>query len=248
MIVCSGTFGGIPFTDKAHAAAKAGFSGISIYLRESESGTRSMLDDLGLDVAEVDGPMAWLPGQPGPEPRVVLEAAAQLGARAVTVLEITGSLVDGAVEHFAALCDLAEPYGLMMQIEPFPWSGIDSLGAAAGIVIETGRSNGGVLLDTWHLRRGPDRGRLSDVATIVAVQVSDTLPQAMGDVPTESMHHRLLPAAQSAQIVAELRAAGNSAPLEVEVYSDALHALPAIEIARQAADALHVAFGAWHQM
>lgn len=238
MIVCSGTFGRIPFIEKARAAARAGFDGISIYTREYEPGLRGVLDDLGLSIAEVDGPMSWLPGQPGEEPACVLDIAAELGARSVTVLEVTGSLVDGVVEAFASLCERAG--SLLMHIEPFPWSGIASVREAAAIVRAAGR--GGVLLDTWHFVRGPDAGVIApeDAATVVAVQISDVAPTARADVRDEAMHHRLPPGPMSRQIVQQLP----RVPLEVEIYNDDVHALHADEIAALAAAAYRAADGA----
>ena len=238
MIVCSGTFGAIPFADKARAAAAAGFEAISIYFREYEPGTRRLLDDLGLGVTEVDGPMSWLPEQPGTDPHAVLDVAAELGARAVTVLDITGQLHPGAVEHYAALCELAAPTGVTMQIEPFPWSGIASLRAAAAIVEAVNHPQAGVLLDIWHLLRGPDRGVLTHPDTVVAVQVNDVLTTAMENVRDEAMHHRQMPGREARRIIDALRAAGNNAPLELEVFNDELHALTAAEIATRAATAL----------
>jgi sugar phosphate isomerase/epimerase len=241
VIVCSGTFGDVPFPVKARAAASAGFDGISIYGREVEPGLRPLLDDLGLAVAEVDGSMAWLPGQRGPEPERVLDIAVELGARSVTVLETTGEALDPGVaaEAFARLCDDAFLLGLLVHIEPFAWSGIATLGAAEEIVARAGRPTGGILLDTWHLVRGPEAGVLDPAAvgSIVAVQVSDPSTAPRLSVAEECMHDRLLPGPVARGIVDELRALGCDAPLEVEVFSDALHDLEPADAARLARDA-----------
>jgi sugar phosphate isomerase/epimerase len=242
LIICSGTFGNVPFVDKARAAARAGFDGMSIYTREYEPGLRHVLDGLGLSIAEVDGAMGWLPGQPGPDPAEVLDMAAELGARSVTVLEVTGTVPNGAEDAFAALCERAAPRGLVMHIEPFPWSGIASLRAAAAIVRAAGAPNGGVLLDTWHLVRGPDAGVIDqdDVSTIVAVQISDTLDTPLADVRDEAMHHRLPPGPMTRRIIEQLP----PVPLEVEIYSDEVHALLPNETAALAAAAYRALYGA----
>jgi sugar phosphate isomerase/epimerase len=238
LIICSGTFGRIPFVEKARAAARAGFDGISIYTREHEPGLRNVLDDLGLSIAEVDGRMAWLPGQPGEEPARVLEIANELGARSVTVLEVTGELVEGAPDAFASLCEQAG--SLKMHIEPFPWSGIPSVRDAAAIVRAAG--SGGVLLDTWHLVRGPDAGAITpeDAATVVAIQISDAAATPLVDVRDEAMHHRLPPGPMSRRIAQHVP----GVPLEVEIYNDDLHALHANEIAALAAAAYRAVHGA----
>jgi sugar phosphate isomerase/epimerase len=224
VILCSGNLGSNPFRDKAEAAAAAGFTGISIYAREYEPHLRSMLDSLGLTVAEVDGPMAWMPGQPGPEPAEVLDVAAALGARSCTVLELTLQPVErfAAVEAFGALCDQAAALGIVMHIEPFAWSGIATLGAAAAIVGAADRPNGGIILDTWHHVRGPDRGVLDPVAAdlIVAVQISDPADESLPSLREDCMRNRRWPGAVTRQVVEQLRALGNVAPLEVEMFTD----------------------------
>lgn len=238
MIICSGTFGDVPFPVKARAAASAGFDGISIYAREHERGLRPLLDDLGLAVAEVDGAMRWLPGQRGLEPSRFLDIAVELGARSVTVLETTGAAPDvgAAADAFAGLCDAAFTLGLVVHIEPFAWSGIATLGLAQEIVTRAGRPNGGILLDTWHLARGPEAGVVeeSTVGSIVAVQVSDPSPEPRLSIAEECMHDRRLPGPVSQGIVDSLRALGCHAPLEVEVFSDVLHGLDPSEAAQLA--------------
>jgi sugar phosphate isomerase/epimerase len=224
VILCSGTLGAIPFRVKAEAAAAAGFTGISIYAREYEPGLRSMLDDLGLSVAEVDGPMAWMDGQPGPEPAEVLDIAAALGARSCTVLELTLQPLqrDLAVESFGRVCDEAAALGIGMHVEPFAWSGIATSGAAAAIVGAADRPNGGIILDTWHHLRGPDRGVLDPAAAtwIVALQVSDPADEPLPSLRDDCMQNRRWPGAVARRVVDELRALGRDVPLEVETFTD----------------------------
>jgi sugar phosphate isomerase/epimerase len=238
LILCSGTLGRVPFAVKARAAAAAGFDGISIYAREAEPGLRSLLDDLGLAVAEVDGPMAWMRGQPGPEPARALDLAAELGARSVTVLETTGEEPDPglAADAFGALCDRAVLLGLGVHIEPFAWSGIATLALAHEIVARAGHTNGGILLDTWHLARGPDGGRLDPAAidSVVAVQVSDPAPEPGPHLRDECMTDRRLPGPVSAAILAQL----GRVPVELEVFS-----LPGPPDA-----AARAAYGALHEL
>jgi sugar phosphate isomerase/epimerase len=220
LILCSGTLGGIPFPEKARAAAAAGFTGISVYAREHEPGLRPLLDDLGLSVAEVDGALGWLPGQPGTEVSRALDIAAELGARSLTVVEVTGEAPDPGVaaDAFGLLCDRAVPLGITVHLEPFAWSGISTMAAAHEVVARAGHRNGGIILDTWHLVRGPDAGVLDPVTvgSIVAVQVADPSPDASSlSLRDECMTDRRLPGPASARIVAQLPA---GLPLEVEVF------------------------------
>jgi sugar phosphate isomerase/epimerase len=252
-VLCSGTLGRVPYLEKIDASAAAGFAGISVYFRESDhpEQIRRALADAGLFLAELDGPMSWLPGwdgPPAPSAVEVVDRAAALGARSITVVEVTGVAppLEMAAAAFATVCDLARQAGVLVHIEPFPWSGINDFGLAADIVASAGRSNGGILLDTWHLFRGPDLGALParvDPRTIFGLQINDVRPAAEDNVPYEAMHGRLLPGAGAAgadirKLLHELRNVGCDAPLGVEVFSDELATLPARETAQRCRDAL----------
>jgi len=256
LVLCGGTVRAASFREKVDAAAAAGFQGVSLYWSDYEqardagwtdAGMCRLLDDHGIAVAELDGHMGWLAPAPGaPSVAQFLSAAAALGARSVTALEITGAPVEPAeaAPAFAALCDQASAAGLLVHIEYFPWSGIASIGAAHQIVRLAGRANGGVMVDVWHHVRGPDAGALDlgiPGASVLAVQVGDVLATPAASLHHEAMHERLLPgegAGKVAGILRALRDQGCTAPMEVEVYSDRLAALPPREAARLAADAL----------
>jgi sugar phosphate isomerase/epimerase len=162
--------------------------------------------------------MAWLPGQRGPEPARVLDLAAELGARSVTVLERTGEAPDPGVaaDALGDLCERAVPLGVGVHVEPFAWSGIARLSLAHEIVARSGHTNAGILLDTWHLVRGPDAGVLDPqaVGSIVAVQVSDPAPTPGPNLRDECMADRWLPGPVSRSILDQLP----DVPVEVEVF------------------------------
>jgi sugar phosphate isomerase/epimerase len=223
VIVCSGTFGTTaPIIEKAEAAARAGFDGISVYAREFEPGLPRRLADLGLRVAEVDGTTSWFPGESGTSIERTIEIAAELQARSITILETQGQTLEPslAAEHFARVCELAEPAGLDVDIEPFAWSGLATVAAAADIIRRAGHPRGGITLDVWHLVRGPEQGHLdpAHVDLVHALQVSDPAP---GSPPPglslrdECMNHRQLPGSWSARLAAMLP----GVPLEVEVFA-----------------------------
>jgi sugar phosphate isomerase/epimerase len=223
VIVCSGTFGNaVPFIEKADAAARAGFDGISIYAREFEPGLPGRLADLGLRVAEVDGATSWFPGETGTSVERTIEVAAELQARSITILETKGQTLEPslAAEHFARVCELAAPAGIDVDIEPFAWSGLATVAAAADIIRRAGHPRGGITLDVWHLVRGPEQGRLdpAHVDLVHALQVSDPAPEDQRNglsLRDECMHHRQLPGAWSARIAGMLL----GVPLEVEVFA-----------------------------
>lgn len=235
MIVCTGTLGRHPFPVKAQAAADAGFTGISIYHHEAESGLAPMLDALGLSVAEVDGVMAWMPGHPGVEVERGIDLAAELDARSITVVETTGVAPDPAkaAEGIDRVAGLASAIGLSVHVEPFPWSGIASLVDALAIIELVDQPNVGLMVDTWHLVRGPDAGRLPPeiIERVIALQVGDPAPTPGPSVRREAMTDRHLPGSVSIEIASRLPG------IEPEVEVFGLDGSPD-EMARAAFDAL----------
>jgi sugar phosphate isomerase/epimerase len=223
MIVCSGTFDpSLPLREKAEAARRAGFDALSVYAREYEPGLPNRLADLGLSVAELDGATAWMPGQPGIAVERAVEIAAELRARSVTILETTGQALDPglAAEHFARVCELAAPAGIAVDIEPFAWSGLATVAAAADIVRRAGHPHGGIMVDVWHLVRGPDQGRLdrAHLDLVHAIQVCDPAPDPERrplSLRDECMSERRLPGPWSARVVQALP----GLPVELEVFA-----------------------------
>jgi sugar phosphate isomerase/epimerase len=260
IVLCSGTVKRAPLELTVRAAASAGFDGVSLYHHEyvaaleagwSDGALRSLVDDLGLAVAELDGRMAWLPGDHDiASVDEMVDAACALGARSITVLETDGRVpdvdlpLDVFAEHYAALADRAATVGLLVHIEYFPFSGIRDLATALEIARRADRPNAGVMVDTWHHVRGPDVGRLDVEAaapSVLALQVGDVLADPMDDRRAEMMHHRVLPGegvAPLASLLRALRDHGSTAPVEVEVYSDALAAMDPFDAARLARAAI----------
>ena len=260
LVLCSGTIRNAPFDLTVRAAADAGFQGISLYYEEYRTARAAgwgdldmatFMDDHGIAVAELDGRMDWLPGDTGaPSTDEFVAAAASLGARSITVLEVRGRRVGDTLARadvasaFASVCDRAADHGLLAHIEYYPQSGIPDLRTAYEIVQAAGRSNGGVMVDSWHHLRGPDAGRFDPGfpgESILAVQLGDVAPEPSADLAHEMMHHRLLPgtgAGDLAGLVRAVRDRGCTAPLEVEVYSDELAALDPFLAARRAMHAL----------
>jgi sugar phosphate isomerase/epimerase len=267
LVLCAGTLPLAGFREKLEAASGAGFAGVSLFLADhqaaraaghSDAEQRRMLADHGLAVADLDPLLAWIPGA-GPGPGVTDEGLAffrhgpddffrvadALGARSLNVALATDPGLPRAAlaEHFADLCDRAAEHGLLVHLEFLPWSPVPDLRAALDLVELAGRPNGGVTLDVWHHARSggaPDDVRAAAGARILAVQLSDAPAAPEADLVQETLHRRLLPgegAIDLPGILRALAAIGAPAPLGVEVFSDALAALPAAEAARRAGDA-----------
>ncbi|MGD0391089.1 MAG: sugar phosphate isomerase/epimerase [Acidimicrobiales bacterium] len=251
------TFDAISLWGRDYAAARA--EGLS------DADMRAMLDDHGLVVAELDPAWWWLPGASDIDIAPELDSedvfrfgeadlfamADALGARSVNAVDVFGGTwdVEGAAEAFAGLCTRAAEHGLLVHIEWLPWSKIPDLATALRIVQLAGRPNGGLNIDAWHLvRSGVTVDELRDVpgSLIFGVQLDDGPLEPEPNLIDATLHNRALPgdgAFDLSAIVSALRDTGTTAPIGVEVFSDALHALPAGEAARAAAQATRAVLG-----
>ncbi|MBA1157051.1 sugar phosphate isomerase/epimerase family protein [Microvirga mediterraneensis] len=81
-----------------------------------------------------------------------LEAAGALGAKR---LSVCGDDPDRArlIANFAGLCDLADQFGMGVDLEVMPWRQVGTIHDAAAVVRDAGRRNGGLLVDALHLSR-----------------------------------------------------------------------------------------------
>lgn len=249
LVLCSGSLGSAPLSEKIDAAAAAGFEWVSLYGHEYRAAVDAGIDvaallaDHALRVAEVDGVAITLS-----DPDLIdqaLEIATATAARSITIVETRSfdandpMAVDAAVRAFGEACDLAADQGVLVHIEPFAWSDLGSTMVAADIVSQADRRNGGLLLDLWHHVRGPDAARLDPSlppSMLFGIQLADTVADPWPDVRDECMGHRLLPGEGSADLprrLAELSARGPLPPIGVEVFSDALADAGAHEAARR---------------
>jgi sugar phosphate isomerase/epimerase len=262
LVLCAGTVPRSGFAERAAAAAEAGFAAISLfpqdYRRARESGLgnaelRGILRDAGLRVAEIDPLLSWMPGAAGgieAEGREFLEhgedtfyeIADALGARSINaVLADPGDVVlDAVADAFAALCDRAAAHGLLVHLEFLPWTRIGDVATAAAVVERAGRANGGVMLDAWHHFRSGSPHAALPAARILGIQLDDAPARPEPDLVDETLHRRLVPGEGAIDLVAllrELAAGGCHAPIGVEVFSDALAALPVRDSVRLVGEA-----------
>lgn len=269
LVLCSGSFGwDAPLADRIRAASRAGFRGLSVWPRDyaaaraaglSDADLRSLLDDCGIAIAELDGAWSWLPGAersvPAAEDPVgffrtreddLYRIADAIGGRSLNAIDAFGGDfgLDEAAESFAALCDRAARHGLRVHLEFLPWTRVPDVGTAWEIARRAERPNAGILVDSWHFFRGnPDWDALARVPgeRVTGVQLADAPSRPGADRIAETLHERLLPgegALDLPRLVAALREIGADAPLGVEVFSDALHAISPDEVARRARGAI----------
>jgi sugar phosphate isomerase/epimerase len=148
------------------AAAEAGFDAVGLRIFPTMPGerrhpligdtpmlreTRSLLAATGLKVLDIEA--IWL--KPDTDPAAYLsgfEAAGRLGAR---VVQTIGADPDEAraTDNYAALCNLAVPFSLTLDLEYMAFASPNRLDATRRIVRNAGVSNGGLMVDCLHVYR-----------------------------------------------------------------------------------------------
>lgn len=235
---------------RVRAAASAGFTGIGLRLDDYRGGAVrdaelcALLAGHDLRILELEYTWDWAVPDPAPEERTMFRLADAVGYRQLNVVMFADHRLEELVGPFAALCDRAAEHGLLVGLEFMPYSSIRTIGQAWAIVAAAGRGNGGLIIDLWHWRRsGATRADLTGIPAdrITSLQLCETLPGPLPDLRDEARHHRQLPGhgagagGGTATVVAALHEYGLSCPVSVEVFSDDLDALPAVDAARLAA-------------
>lgn len=212
---------------------------------------RHVLADHGLQVAELDPLLNWIPdlelGDGASEqgeaffrasPEEFFRVGEALDAMAIGTALFTDQELelDRIAESFATLCDGAKEHGLLITLEFLPWSQIATLGDVVELVNLAGRDNGGVMFDTWHhFRSGGDLDSIRKHATkILGVQINDAPAEPEADLVQETMCRRRLPGDGDIDLAGYLNALrdGNcKAPIGAEVFSETLAQKPVQEIA-----------------
>jgi sugar phosphate isomerase/epimerase len=119
----------------------------AVLLRE----TKARLADTGVEVLDVE--LARM--GPDTEPTAfqeLLETGADLGARHV-IAQLPDPDRERKIERFAALCDLAQPFGLTVELEFPSWTETPDLTEATRVLRAVDRANAGILIDMLHFTR-----------------------------------------------------------------------------------------------
>lgn len=213
--------------EQVAVAAQAGYTHVGLRLipvagqvlpRFDPGETSRRLADTGLKVLDVEV------FRLGPDTVVrtfeeTMVAAAELGA--------TELLAHGAdpnesrlIESFSALCDLAESYGLSVNLEPMPWVEISTVAKARRIVHAAGRKSAAVLVDAIHFYRADNV--LDDLKNLPTryLQLCDAHPGRPADTQElirQARGDRLFPGEGALDLKTLLAALPPALPISVEV-------------------------------
>jgi sugar phosphate isomerase/epimerase len=131
-----------------------GVTGEAAFLPEDKAmirQTKAALKETGIKLLDIE--LARILADKDPKAYVpAMEIAAELGARHVISSAWTADRTDRdfIVERYAEICDLADPFGLTVDLEFPTFSRLTNLQEAADIVRAANRGNGGLLLDTLY--------------------------------------------------------------------------------------------------
>ena len=114
-----------------------------------------------------------------------------------------------------------------MALEPLPFSNLTDFRMAAELVAAADHPAAGLVVDIWHLERGPST--LADLAEIpgdkvFVVELNDAPAPQSTDLFQDTIHHRVLCGAGTFDVkgfVGTLQQIGFSGPWGVEIISEA---------------------------
>ncbi len=265
LVLCAGTLAKASIPERIEAAVAGGYRGLSLFPSDvrrarseglDDAGLRGRLADNGLEIAELDPLMSWIPGVAAGEGPFATnedecyEIAESVGGRGINCVVFAPAAVPQGllVESFAALCDRAAERGLLVHLEFMPWTQVATVLDALAIVEAADRPNGGIMFDTWHHFRGPvsNATLAADVPIprILAVQLDDAPAEAETNLVEETLNRRRVPGEGDIdlpEILRILRDGGSPAPLGVEVFCEDLFSLPPSDVAVRCADGVRQA-------
>ena len=247
------------FRDRVEAISRVGFKGMGIWHADlyktletrSLAEMKTILDDNGIVHIELEFLFDWFlederKKQSDIEKAKLLGAAEALGARHLKVGDFINTPVelDQATEAFAALCSDAADVGTNILFEVMPFAMVDNLEDAITMVQGAGASNGGLMIDTWHIvKMGVANESLARVPRecILGVELNDgylETPAGM-DLAQETTEQRKFPGEGEFDmpgLMAAIQATGYDGPYGVEVIAKANRDLPLDEVVQRAYD------------
>ena len=241
---------GVEFSERVAAASAAGFDGIGFnvaeFLKLRADGTtdaqlQAILDKHNVRILELEAL------------RLLDDAAAKdfehvartFHAERVQVISPFGPDKDIDLAKASAwigeIAKRTEEAGIHYAIEFLPPTKIPDIATAQRVAQASGQKNVGLCVDTWHVFRGAGLASLADLdfSMVKNVQVDDgTMKPRLDDYIQDCIHYRELLGAGEFPLVDFFRKTPPTAPISVEIISDALDDIPAMERAKVQAESL----------
>jgi sugar phosphate isomerase/epimerase len=224
------------------AAAAAGFDAVGFRLSSPDTAAHAVGDPSAVrrhaarrSIAVHDAEVHRIGS--GDDPRALVDRTAAVGAGFLLVVSDT-SVRSDTIAGVAALVELARPHGVEIALEYMAWTDPAGPLDAVAIARETGCR---VVVDLLHhVRVGADVADLRAVVesgTLGWLQVCDAPATCSDDLVHEARHRRLVPGDGALPLAELLACVGSEVTISVEVQSDDLLAVDAVERARLLHDA-----------
>lgn len=230
------------FVDRCQAAHTAGFDGIGLYVGEysklraagrTDDELLGILAEHGTSVIEIEA----IPVFADAHVDTFVHLAATFRPERIQVVPPFRGEVDraAAATWLAAFADRVAPFGTGLAFEFLPFTDVPDAAAAAELVARADRPNIGLCVDAWHVFRGG--GLLSlvglDPALVASIQLNDgPFDPVLSDYVEDCLHFREVPGEGEFDLRGFMELLPPAAPVSVEVPSDVLDQLPALEVAR----------------
>jgi sugar phosphate isomerase/epimerase len=246
-----------PLKDRAEVSGRVGWRGMGFVLDDMEASVaryglptvRRIFSDNGIRHIELEFLLDWhLDGEKRRAAGVMYDRLLELGAElGIGKIKVGGGVFEEGEPDipamraaFAALCERAAPLGIEIVIEFLPFASINTIDRGLAVLDGLGVTNGGLLVDTWHVERGGMTAadiRKIPLQFLRAVELDDAEPEVMGTLFNDSTHYRRPPGEGSIDIPGQLQAVldvGYRGYFGVEIIAAHHRYLP-LEIAAQRA-------------
>jgi sugar phosphate isomerase/epimerase len=231
----------VPLEERIEAAASTGYIGFSfietdlaeILKTKSYAEIRKLLRSNGLHFVQLELITNWFAtGEAKRQSDAVREhllaAASELEADHIKVV---GDFADQfpvaeMVYSFGELCTRAASAGTKIAVELTPLTNLFTPEECLQLIRQSGASNGGLLLDVWHMGRAHiPFDALADIPAelIYGVELDDADLKVRGTLMEDTMRYRRLPGQgelEPAKLIASVHKAGYRLPYGIEIISD----------------------------
>lgn len=245
------------FEDRVRAIADTGWQGLGLWhadLLEIDrtigfEAAGALLADAGLGIVEVEFLADWwtdgaVRADSDRRRELLFRAASPLGVRHVkTGLGMGGAVPDRDVllRQFRRLAAEAADAGLLIALEPSPFSNLPTLRDGVEFVAEADHPHAGLMVDTWHVVRGGTRyaelPALLPVELVFGVELDDGRRTPRGPAFEDTIHNRMFCGEGEFDVpsfIATLLRIGYAGAWGVEIISDELRAMPLTDGLRRA--------------
>lgn len=215
-----------PLKDRAEVSGRIGWRGMGFVMDDLEASlahyglptVRRIFADNGIRHVELEFLVDWhLDGQKRREAEAMYDRMLEIGAElGIKKIKLGGGVFEEGAPDLSAMrsalaviCERAAPLGIEIVIEFLPFASINGIDRGLALFDGLGTTNGGLLVDTWHVQRGgmtAEDIRKIPLDLLRAVELDDAGPEPMGTLFNDSTHFRRLCGEGTIDIAAQIQA------------------------------------------